>query len=281
MVSTCDSRPISTHTAPVSEEADIFATPIQPAPRSGARTTRSGVNNSTTDRTASFSSRGSQSLSRSNVSPLFISPLTRLEAAVNALESTEEESKKLTLNQSGLLSSRQLYNPNVTYLFDESPRVLSQEHQTKTPPPGGLIVPAFGNKYFNITSKSAILAKADECDRSINETALQKQPPKTTKNPKTGSARSVNKGNSRRFFNSTFAERNKREVERHFFEVVGEPSDPSTPKTAGRQLKSVKKTGGAGVANRQVKNPRKPKRQTKKTKPKIKLCELKNLASIN
>nr|CUU99891.1 hypothetical transcript [Hymenolepis microstoma] len=265
---------------PVHEETEIFATPTQPAPRratrpSTRRTSRRGIDNSTTDRTTSFSSSSSQSLSRSNVSPLFMSPLTRLEAAVNALESTEEEKKKLTLNQGDFCPSRQLYDPNVSYLLDQSPSVLSQEHQTKTPPPGGLIVPAFGSRHYNITSKSVFSARAED------ETTLHPLQPKATQTMTTDSAKTVNKGNCRRFFTSTFAERNKREVERHFLEMVGELSDPSTLKPGGRQLKSGKKVGDAGVAKRQVKNQKKPKRQTKKTKSKIKLSFLEDTQTDN
>ncbi|KAM3187334.1 hypothetical protein ACTXT7_002512 [Hymenolepis weldensis] len=264
--------------APIDEEADIFASPIQPAPCSGTRfsttqASQSGIYDATTTRTTNFSSRGSQSLSRSNVSPLFISPLTRLEAAVNALESIEEKKNSIPF-QADFCPSRQLYNPNVSYLLDQSPGVLSQEHQTKTPPPGGLIVPAFGNKYYNITSKLATLAKTTDRDTKANESALLKQPPKATKKT-TGGARAKNKGDGRRFFTSTFAERNKREVERHFFDVVGELSYPSTPKTAGSQMKSRKKCTGTSVAKRPVKCQRKPKQQTKKAKSKIKLCVLK------
>nr|CUU99890.1 hypothetical transcript [Hymenolepis microstoma] len=62
------------------------------------------------------------------------------------------------------------------------------------------------------------------------------QEEKATQTMTTDSAKTVNKGNCRRFFTSTFAERNKREVERHFLEMVGELSDPSTLKPGGRQL---------------------------------------------
>ncbi|KAM7534784.1 hypothetical protein Aperf_G00000107833 [Anoplocephala perfoliata] len=208
--------------APTDEDKDVFASPSQPPPRRRSRSaTRTRQSDLSTTTTTVATVEDSQSTNKTNPSPMVMSPFLRLEAAVNALETSENKTKaKATDLQGFLKSSKMLCDITASYLIDQSPcpnaeGELSKEE--KAPPPGGLIVPAFGNEYFNITSKRALARKAAA---HVEE--------KVTK-PK----------RSRRFFPSTFAERNKREVEKRFFEVAGEEAEPSTPRTGANQDDSL------------------------------------------
>ncbi|CDS36537.1 conserved hypothetical protein [Echinococcus multilocularis] len=215
----------------VAIEADIFLSPIQrPPPSSSTRRSRRQSRASTAANTtaatittdANSTLEDSQTVNRSAPSPMFMSPFQRLEAAVHALESQEKGASQLLGTSTDLKTSKRLWDTTATYLVDESPcpnavGVLTPDG--KPPPPGGLIVPAFGNKYFNIT------ARTKGGRKSTGKEALSKRESlKSCASPSRG----------RRFFASTFAERNKREVEKRFFEVIRK-------KTANAPSKKKKK----------------------------------------
>lgn len=128
-----------------------------------------------------------------------------------------------------------------------------------------MIVPALGNKYFNITSKTAFARKAAEPKKEVTN---------STEPPKKGAFKNeTNPKRPRRFFTSTFAERNKREVEKHFYEVAGEQMEPSTPRAGGKRQSTRRDSGGNGGKEGR-KRQRKSKQQQSKAKSNLKLCHL-------
>ncbi|EUB56346.1 Synaptonemal complex protein 2 [Echinococcus granulosus] len=195
----------------VAIEADIFLSPIQqPPPSSSTRRSRRQSRASTAANTtaatittdANSTLEDSQTVNRSAPSPMFMSPFQRLEAAVHALESQEKGASQLLATSTDLKTSKRLWDTTATYLVDEQ---VSSFSKLVNLCKGGLIVPAFGNKYFNIT------ARTKGGRKSTGKEALSKRESlKSCASPSRG----------RRFFASTFAERNKREVEKRFFEVI-------------------------------------------------------------
>ncbi|KAL5105679.1 Synaptonemal complex protein 2 [Taenia crassiceps] len=201
----------------VTIDADVFVSPIERPPSSTRRSRRQSRVSTTVNTTvtttittdANSTLEDSQMVNRSAPSPMVMSPFQRLEAAVQALESKEKGDPELPASSTDLKTSKRLWDTTATYLADESPclnavGVLTPDDKPP-PPPGGLIVPAFGNKYFSIAAKARIDRKS-----TGKEEALRRDSTKSRGSPSRG----------RRFFASTFAERNRREVEKRFFEVI-------------------------------------------------------------
>ncbi|VDM18558.1 unnamed protein product [Hydatigera taeniaeformis] len=231
-------------------DADAFLSPIQPPPSSTRRSrqSRASTANSTTITTLTTdvdsTLEDSQTVNRSAPSPMVMSPFQRLEAVVNAMESQENGASKLRDSPTNLKKSKRLWDTTATYLADESPcpnavGVLTPDN--KPPPPGGLIVPALGNKFFNISAKT----RGDK--KSLDkETSSKRKSMKGCASPSRG----------RRFFASTFAERNKREIEKRFFEVIQRKATSETSKKEKRlddgqqRRKSLSKKKERGDADR-------------------------------
>uniref|UniRef100_A0A158R717 Pecanex-like protein n=1 Tax=Taenia asiatica TaxID=60517 RepID=A0A158R717_TAEAS len=241
--------PPSKSTKRVTIDSDAFLSPIQRPPSSTRRSRRQSRASTATNTTvtttlttdANSTLEDSQTINRSAPSPMVMSPFQRLEAAVKALESEEKGAPELLVSSTDLKTSKRLWDTTATYLADESPCPDAAGALTpndKPPPPGGLIVPAFGNKYFSIAAK----LKGDR--KSTGKEAVSRR-------ESTKSRASPSRG--RRFFASTFAERNKREVEKRFFEVIQK-------KTANVTNKQKKKSTDGGKQRRKSTSKKKEKK---------------------
>ncbi|VDD80973.1 unnamed protein product [Mesocestoides corti] len=214
-------------------------------PSTQTRNRRSRVSLSPSSSNSSFSSANddttlgiSRAVDQSAPSPMSTSPFQRLEAVVNAIEEQEQKcssddqcssqgSKIAASFLKPLGLSKRLCNTAATYLVDASPcpesaRILSLEEK---PAPGGLIVPALGNKYFSITAKSKTRQsdKFADSDSTDQLKSLNKKPKRTSTKSST---------TRKRFFSSSFADRNQREAEERFFEVVHKKENKSRKKTS-------------------------------------------------
>eukprot|EP00108_Taenia_solium_P010764 TsM_000724100 transcript=TsM_000724100 gene=TsM_000724100 len=227
----------------VTIDADTFLSPIQRPPSSTRRSRRQSRTSTATNTTvtttlttdANSTLEDSQTINRSAPSPMVMSPFQRLEAAVKALESEEKGALELLASSTDLKTSRRLWDTTATYLADESPCPNAAGALTPNdkPPP-----PAFGNKYFSIAAK----LKGDR--KSTGKEAVSRR-------ESTKSRASPSRG--RRFFASTFAERNKREVEKRFFEVIQK-------KTANVTNRQKKKSIDGGKQRRKSTSKKKEKK---------------------